>query len=219
MHMAASFPTAQVWSGREHHKRCKQQVISSGIAQLDNWLPHGGWQKGSIVECLLPVNGFGEMELLLPLMSRLSREHSMALIGMPWEPHALGWLQRGVALERLCFVATQKDSDAMRVVEQALECRCFSLVVAWVGGSINNSQWQRMRQSLQGQSGMLWLMRPYERRQELSAADCRLGLTPDHGVQGLCIHPLRFRGKVPVSSLRWKPDLTGTCDGAWSFAF
>ncbi len=158
------------------------------------------------------------MELLLPLMSKLSREHDMVLIGMPWEPHASGWLQREVMLERLCFVATRQDHDTMWAVEQALECRCFSLVVAWIEGRVKSHQWQRMRGSLQGQSGLLWLMRPYEQGKDMSAADCRLGLTPDSGVRGLRIHPLRFRGKEPVGSLRWKPDFPWPDDGSWSLA-
>ena len=43
---------------------------STGHAALDAVLPQGGWPRRALSELLLPADGVGELELLLPAQPR-----------------------------------------------------------------------------------------------------------------------------------------------------
>ncbi|MEO8809673.1 MAG: DNA lesion error-prone repair protein ImuA, partial [Rhodanobacter sp.] len=61
----------QVWRGRAEPVPAGEQP--TGWAALDAVLPSGGWPAASLSEILLPLDGVGELQLVLPTLARLSR--------------------------------------------------------------------------------------------------------------------------------------------------
>ncbi|MGA2025233.1 MAG: hypothetical protein ABSH23_10795, partial [Steroidobacteraceae bacterium] len=54
-------------------RRDPRPAMPSGFAQLDANLPGGGWPMGAIAELMPAAMGIGELSLLLPALSGLTR--------------------------------------------------------------------------------------------------------------------------------------------------
>ena len=91
-----------VWRGRQ---RPTGPVLSSGRAELDAWLPAGGWPSGRLIELLPAHFGLGELTLVLPLIAhQTSQGMPVILAGPPLVPCPQHLARSGVALDRLVVV-------------------------------------------------------------------------------------------------------------------
>ena len=61
--LSALLDARQVWRGRAHEVPVGDQP--TGWRALDAVLPAGGWPEASLSEILLPVDGVGELRLVL----------------------------------------------------------------------------------------------------------------------------------------------------------
>lgn len=108
---------------------------STGFAALDALLPHGGWPQGALSELLIPVEGVGELTLLMPTIARMTQAGRLvALIAPPFCPYAPAWQRAGVDLRYLEIVDTNAQAaskGALWAFEQCLRSAAFSAVLGW----------------------------------------------------------------------------------------
>ena len=106
--------TSGLWRGSSYEQRRYQpnrHTVDSGFEQLNALLPVGGWPLKSIVEINVETWGNGELQLLLPLIARLTGNDSkVAMVAPPYQPYAPALLQSGVSLSNLLVIEVP-DAD------------------------------------------------------------------------------------------------------------
>jgi hypothetical protein len=153
-------------------------ALCSGHAALDALLPGGGWPLGALTELLSDQCGIGELELLLPALQSLARRgRCLVWIAPPYVPYAPALLQRGLALERVLWIRTERPQEALWAAEQALRCPAAGAVLAWAQYIVDRSL---RRLQLAAESGDTFgiLHRPAAAAREPSPAALRLQLQP-----------------------------------------
>jgi hypothetical protein len=119
----------QVWRGRAEPIVEGEQP--TGWPQLDAALPARGWPNAALTEILLPVDGIGELRLVLPTLARLTQgQRPVVLITPPYLPCAMGWRQHGVNLQRLEIVDAE-EKQVLWAAEQCLRSGSCAAVLAW----------------------------------------------------------------------------------------
>jgi len=135
---------SDLWRGQ---RRPAGQTVSSGRAELDAWLPTGGWSCGRLTE-LLPVRwGIGEMDMLLPLLARQTgNAQPVLLAGPPWLPCPQALIRAGVILDRLIVIRAR--AHALWATEQSLKSGLFGAVILWhPGGQVQAQTIRRLHLS------------------------------------------------------------------------
>lgn len=112
-----------------------RQGIATGFHQLDEKLAGEGWPSDAITEFLLPRFGIGELRLLMPALSLLSKSQSrwQVWVSPPHIPYAPALVQAGIRLDRQLIVQPQSEEDTLWVLSKALASGACSLVMAWPG--------------------------------------------------------------------------------------
>ncbi|RDI99443.1 translesion DNA synthesis-associated protein ImuA [Dyella solisilvae] len=119
----------QVWHGRATPAPDSSQP--TGWPDLDAILPAGGWPEHALTEILLPADGVGELQLLLPTLARLTRAaRSVVVIAPPYLPCVAGWEARGVAMAQVDIVQAG-ERDVLWAAEQCLRSGSCAAVLAW----------------------------------------------------------------------------------------
>jgi hypothetical protein len=119
----------QVWRGRAASVPTGDQP--TGWAALDAVLPTGGWPDAALSEILLPVDGVGELHLVLPTLARLTRaQRFIAVVTPPYAPCVAGWRQLGVDMSQVEIIAAQ-ERDVLWAMEQCLRSGSCAAVLAW----------------------------------------------------------------------------------------
>lgn len=118
-----------VW--RAATQQAPVDACPTGLAALDRALPAGGWPRGALSEILLPADGVGELQLVLPALARLTREgDTVMVVAPPYTPYLPGWEYAGVDMCRVEFVAA-KPQEALWVMEQGLRSGACAAVLGW----------------------------------------------------------------------------------------
>lgn len=108
-----------------------QRCEPTGHAALDALLPQGGWPCAALTELLLPVDGVGELGLLLPTLARMTRAGGrVALVAPPYVPYAPAWRAAGVVLAQLQVVQAD-PRGALWAFEQCLRSGACAAVLGW----------------------------------------------------------------------------------------
>ena len=103
----------------------------TGHALLDAALPTGGWPEAALIEILLPADGVGELQLLLPTLARLTQAgRDIAVIAPPYLPFPAAWATAGVDFRHVQIVATD-SKQALWASEQCLRSGCLAAVLCW----------------------------------------------------------------------------------------
>ncbi|MFA5678289.1 MAG: translesion DNA synthesis-associated protein ImuA [Pseudomonas sp.] len=119
----------RVWKGAGQQSAVARHP--TGHASLDAQLPAGGWPEASLSEILLTAPGSGELHLLWPTLSRLTRaQERVVLVAPPLIPYAHAWLQAGVDLRWLVLVKAQAQ-EALWAAEQCLRSGSCAAVLCW----------------------------------------------------------------------------------------
>ena len=115
-----------LWRGRDQRDQ-RHVSQDTGYQKLNQLLPTGGWPLGAVTEILVDQWGNGEMQILLPLIVKLSQDSPVVFIAPPHHPYAPALEQAGINLSRLLIIDNQISSeDTWWCAEKILkhpECR------------------------------------------------------------------------------------------------
>ena len=194
---------SRVWRGRTHSRA--EAGLSTGYEKLDRHLPGGGWPQHALTEILSEQHGIGELELLMPALSRLSAEDPVvpytepgwvAWVAPPFQPYPPALNAWGINLSRLLVVRPKDDGDILWSAEQALSSGTCAAVLLWPQGL---SDQDSRRLQLAAEKGDSWAVafRPLTARHEASAAALRIEMQADPA--GTHLHIFKCRGGRPVT--------------------
>ena len=103
----------------------------TGLAALDAALPARGWPEAALTEILIPADGVGELQVVMPTLARLTRAgRRVALIVPPYLPYAPAWQAAGVDLAQLSII-TASAHDSAWAMEQCLRSGACGAVLGW----------------------------------------------------------------------------------------
>jgi hypothetical protein len=103
----------------------------TGWPELDAALPTAGWPDASVSEILLPLDGVGELRLVLPTLARLTQgKRPVVVVSPPYVPCGMGWRQQGLALGQVHFVRAS-ESEVLWAAEQCLRSGSCAAVLVW----------------------------------------------------------------------------------------
>lgn len=106
--------------------------LPTGFSELDVLLPDGGWTQGALTELLVPHEGIGALQLLLPALARLSQQRRwIAWVAPPYVPYPPALEAAGVDLSRLLMVHPRAGGDGLRAIEKSLRSGTCGAVLAW----------------------------------------------------------------------------------------
>ncbi len=125
-----------------------QAAVATGFAELDRYLPGGGWPLGGLSEIFIERYGLGELSILMPALAALSRRAVAARqwivwVAPPFVPYAPALEHHGVDLSRILLVhptrkkvsdtiSGPKAREALWAVEQVIRSQSSVAVLAWV---------------------------------------------------------------------------------------
>jgi hypothetical protein len=124
------FDARRLWRGRA--RPTQADGIPTGLAALDDALPQGGWPPTSLSEILLPMDGVGELQLVLPALATLaSRDRPVMLVTPPYLPGVAGWSARGLDMRHVVIVQAASSIETLWAMEQSLRSAACSAVLGW----------------------------------------------------------------------------------------
>jgi hypothetical protein len=181
-------------------------TLPTGFRRLDERLPGHGWPLDTLIELLLPADGVGELNLLVPALRTLAGWDAgprrwIAWLGPPHLPYAPALAGVGLDPARMLVVQPRSARRGPRspdptlwAMEQALRSRACAAALGWVDEADGNSL--RRLKLAAGEGGSAgFLFRPLRRAAEPSPAVLRLSLEPRE--RGLDVVVLKCRGGRP----------------------
>lgn len=124
------FDARRLWRGRA--RPAPVDGIPTGLSALDDALPQGGWPAAALSEILLPMDGVGELQLVLPALAALaSRERPVMLVTPPYLPGVAGWSARGLDMRHVLITQAASSVETLWAMEQCLRSAACSAVLGW----------------------------------------------------------------------------------------
>jgi cell division inhibitor SulA len=171
--LSTLFDARQVWRGRAAPMPAGEQP--TGWAELDAALPAGGWPDAALSEILLPVDGVGELQLVLPTLARLSQgARPVVLVAPPYAPCVAGWQQHGVDMRRIEMIAAG-DAEVPWAMEQCLRSGSCAAVLAWPR-QVDDRALRRLQVAADGGRSLAFAFRDRRHLSNASPAALRLEL-------------------------------------------
>ena len=170
----------RVWRGRPVAPPPSAQP--TGHPALDAALPLGGWPEHALTELLLPADGVGELDLLIPTLARLTTSGAhVALIAPPYIPYAPAWQVRGVDLSRL-HVMDAQSKQALWAFEQTLRSGACAAVLGWPN-KVDHHGLRRLQVAADAGHALGFVLRDRKHAEDASPAALRLELDRDRQVR------------------------------------
>lgn len=190
----------QVFRGSRAPRR-PADGLASGFAALDDALPWGGFPRGALSEVLVPADGVGELELVLPALAAISRRERIALVAPPYLPYAPALARAGVVLEKLAWIEAPAERSAW-AAEQCLRAGCFGAVLCWTHGG-DERILRRLQVAASDGGAHAFVFRPARQAANPSPAALRLLLRGEPGQ--LALQVLKSRGAQPPAGTLRQP--------------
>ena len=189
--LASLLERPDVWRG-DSLSRVDTPAIPSGFRGLDGELPGGGWPAGALTEVLPAHEGIGELRLLGPTLSALSKQGSwLAWIAPPHLPYVPAFAAAGVDMAKVIIVRTASPRETLWAAEQALRSNVCGAVLAWLQAA-KYTELRRLQLAAEGGCAAAFLFRPGGSASEPSPAALRIALGTANG--GLAVRLLKRRG-------------------------
>ncbi len=158
--------------------RDEQEVVSTGIAALNELLPTSGFRPGTLVEWLAEDEGCGAGTLALMAIAETARTGgAFVVIDNDREFHPVTAAELGIDLADTIIVRPANRNDAIWSLEQSLRCQGVAAAMGWVG-RLDSRVFRRLQLAAETGGGIGFLMRPANVRGEASWADVRLLVRP-----------------------------------------
>lgn len=190
----------QVFRGSRAPRR-PADGLASGFAALDDALPWGGFPRGALSEVLVPVDGVGELELVLPALAAISRRERIALVAPPYLPYAPALARAGVVLEKLAWIEAVAERSAW-AAEQCLRAGCFGAVLCWTRSG-DERVLRRLQVAASDGGAHAFVFRPAPQATNPSPAALRLLMRGEPG--HLALQVLKSRGAQPPTGTLRQP--------------
>lgn len=113
--------------------KVEAMTMPTGFPGLNQYLG-GGWPVGVFTELRLKHAGIGEMRLLMPALSALSRQSYVLWVAPPYRPYAPALVAQDMVLEHLLLARPQTHKEALWTVSQGLLSPSIGAVVSWFSG-------------------------------------------------------------------------------------
>lgn len=175
---------ARLWRGKV--ATVARAVLPTGFHELDRALPGGGWPLGALTEILVDGYGLGELGLLMPALTALTKEDPanpkkwVAWVAPPFVPYAPALQQRGVNIDRLLMIhPTSSGKSRLWAIEQAIRSGSSVGVLAWVA-AVDDVILRRLQLAAEEQGCWVVLFRPASARLQRSPAALRIHLSRAH---------------------------------------
>jgi len=166
---------ADIWRGRQ---QSRHPTHTTGSAEHDALLG-GGWPVAALSEILHSETGQGELEILLPFLARLTQSgRQVAIVDPPGQPCITGWRQQGINTNKLLFVRSPDQAEALWAIEQLTASGCFGLTLAWLGKA-DFALLRRLQLAAETGATSLLLCRPASYAHQHSPALLRLHVKRD----------------------------------------
>ena len=106
--------------------------ISTGYAQLDQYLPGGGWPLGALTEILIENTTEPPIWLVIPALAKLECEKRwQAWVGPSDIPYAPALAKSGIDLSKTLVIHPATYKDMLWTIEQVLGSNACSAVLCW----------------------------------------------------------------------------------------
>lgn len=189
-----------------------EEPLSTGCAALDQLLPRGGLQRGTLVEWLAEQPGSGAGGLAL-LAARQACRDDKALVVMDrqrqfYPPAAVAW---GYDLASMLVIRSSSEEDELWALDQALRCRGVGAVFAPLA-QLDLRAFRRLQLAAENGGTLGLLLRPATIRGQPSWADLQIAVRPRASPAGrrLQVEIVRCRGGTAGRSIELEiSDLTG----------
>lgn len=153
----------------------------TGHDELDAALPLGGWPEHALSEVLLPADGVGELDLLMPTLSRLTKAGQLVVfVAPPYIPYAPALQSRGVDL-RYLHIVDAEPKKALWAFEQCLRSGTCAAVVGWPQ-RIDHHALRRLQVAADTGQALGFALRDTRHAEQASPAALRLEITVDRSV-------------------------------------
>lgn len=194
----------------------RQWILPTGFDVFDRALA-GGWPLGALIELFVESSGVGELQLLMPALTRLAGVQMQAtataahqvgvkdrkwilLIAPPYLPYAPAFARHGLNLSRVLVVHCRRQAEVLWSIEQALQSGTCAAVLAW-SGSIDERALRRLQlaaEATRNAADGCWLVlfRAPRFRQQRSPAALRVHLQAGTS-SALKLHIFKQRGGRP----------------------
>jgi hypothetical protein len=178
-----------VWRGRAIDD-IPTSAQPTGLAALDAALPTRGWPEAALTEILLPADGVGELQLVLPTLARLTRaRRRVVAVAPPYTVYAPAWQAAGVDLTWLSIIEADKD-DAAWALEQCLRAGSCAAALGWLDRADDRTL-RRLQVAADSGKTPGFVFRPCTALANPSPAALRLEIAPDR------LHVRKCRGGNP----------------------
>jgi cell division inhibitor SulA len=185
-----------IWRARDGAQQ-QLPTQATGRAPLDACLPGQGWPIGRLSEILVPQPGFGEVELLLPLLAQRSQAGQLLVyVRPPCPPNIPALAYAGIALERLLLIAPASEREALWATEQILASGNSCSVLLWAEQADERAL-RRLALAAEGSKSLALVFRPLAQQAQVSPAALRLRI--DCPLTRASLSVLKARG-LPCSN-------------------
>jgi hypothetical protein len=168
-----------VWRGQPSARPPSREP--TGHEDLDQALPSGGWPERALTEILLPADGTGEIDLLLPTLQRLTQARkTVVLIAPPYIPYAPAWQSRGIDLRHIHIVEAE-PKKALWAFEQTLRSGACAAVLGWPK-TIDHHGLRRLQVAADTGQALGFALRDRTHADNASPAALRLEISVDRQV-------------------------------------
>lgn len=186
---------ARLWRGHQRHTTAPAPELT-GFAALDHQLDGLGWPRGALSECLFDAPGIGELQLVLPLLRRVTaRKQTVFWVNPPLTPYAPALAREGIDLDQLVVVQAESRPDLLWTLENCLRSPVTGLVMAWPD-TLAARDIRRLQLAAEAGESSCILFQTRRQACQSSPAALRLELEPDNQL-GLQINVLKRRGGWP----------------------
>ena len=116
---------------QRRRRRGGRPSVPTGVARLDEALPHGGLPTGAITEMLSPFEGAGAMELAFrAARAAAGGSRTVVVVDTRGDFYPPAAWRLGIAQDRLLVIRAPQIDQALWAIDQTLRCSAVAAVVA-----------------------------------------------------------------------------------------